>query len=484
MNYRTFKYFLVLLLCMTTGLSCTSDDDSKSSNDDDQAPYDDDDQSQSDDDDDDTTDDDTNDDDDTADDDDDNNDDDSGYSLEYTTIANSVIDNRAVAPAANIDDTFLNVHSDGEISIVYGDFAEIKGNDPSCEEPDYYDDDDDVYSTTERRELFNYNCEILVDSNRKNHVGYILEREYAYYQASYQSDLRLYAAHNHSGSWYPSMVQYSGYYGYYGDDTFTDFSFTLDGADKVHVALSYDNSLFYNYNTSGFWNEVQGIAQGGHYSSIIVDQNEVVHISHASDYDSWDFALTGVLKHVRSNNGNWPDPNLLADDLLWNTHAVVKDGNDCLNITYVSYLMELNYIHDCAGINVHSVIDTGLKHGKTSLAIDVNDDLHLTYFKDSEPFIQYATFPPGHSQQISADPILPFELYPLYLNDSWSRRENFYMAPIAVDTTGSVHIAYKTCGDLTDDNYIHCAQRYATNKSGSWEIETIYENDWQWVELK
>lgn len=424
---------------------------------------------------------------------------------------------------------------------------------------DDYWGDDDYYLWEETRELFRGNCEILVDSNGINYVGYILKRETFIYRDGTEYDYRLIVADNSGGSW--EIRALAGLdYAYYGLYDIDDFSFGLDISNQAHAALASHSILDYYYMVSYTWEKLEDLISGGHFSSVFVDQTGATHISHVSaSVDSF-VLLSGGLYVVHSENDIWSEPVLLADDVRWNTFSMVTDDSDCLQIVYVSDNRELKYIQYCpvkeakgelnsttdddditedddiidddddyvlkytridgtdishkvvtdanliddTYISVHqngdisivyrnhpavkrqvsyhrqiknSVLDTGLAHGKTSMAIDDGNTLHLTYFKESEPYIQYGTLQPGQTQAITPDPIVPFELYTLEMTKP---RESFYSAPIAVDLSGHIHITFRACGDLIQNNYDSCAQRYASNKSGSWEIETLYENEWEW----
>lgn len=172
-----------------------------------------------------------------------------------------------------------------------------------------------------------------MDSNGKIHISYLYEH------FTIVSDIHLRYASNATGSWQVETIDDSGFVGEYSD-------IAIDSNDKVHISyFDLDNgNLKYANGVAGSW-EIETVDADGYvgmYTSLALDSKENVHIS----YYGWTTdTITSFLKYANNTSG------------FWNTEAVNSGG----------------------------------KVGKySSLAIDSNDKVHISYHDEANSTVLYA----------------------------------------------------------------------------------------------
>jgi hypothetical protein len=131
-------------------------------------------------------------------------------------------------------------------------------------------------------------------------------------------------------------------------------------------------------------------------------------------------------------------------------------ATDSLNNVHISYYdetnMDLKYATNASGSWVSSTIDSGGNVGRnTSIAIDSLNRIHISYFDGTNKNLKYSTNMSGSWTTYTIDSNLYTGIYP----------------DIAIDSEDHVHISYI---DYSGTDYY---LKYITNSSGSWVKETI-----------
>jgi hypothetical protein len=219
-------------------------------------------------------------------------------------------------------------------------------------------------------------------------------------------------------------------------------SIATDCDHKVHISYYsklgyYDKALKYATNLSGNWISYildSSSSDSGKYTSIVTDSNSHVHISYYHLDPGGEFE-EGILRYITNVSGSW---------IFYNLHR----ENDKNNGKY------------------------------TSIAIDSNNKLHISYYGRSTGFrpgpgIMYATNASGYWYKKKVDSV--------YLNYDFIDEPG---TSIAVDSNNKIHIAYIAI-DKGDCQRQYCAYwsgntcrvyiKYATNKNGYWTAETVYQ---------
>lgn len=343
---------------------------------------------------------------------------------------------------------------------------------------------------------------IAVDADDKVHI-------------SYQGiDATIKYATNASGSWETETVSNSGY------GQFT--SIALDSSGKAHISY-YDGTnydLNYATNISGSWvittvGTVESLDWYNSHNSIAVDKADNVHISYYGG------GYAGDLKYATNVSGSWETETVDSPGTvgvyeynsvgLYNSIAVDTSGKVHISYNYVeSYASEaLKYATNTSGSWVTTTVKSGKDTGQsTSIAIDTSGKAHIRYYDSDNDTIEYATntsgywittiadfatsgvgYPNSIAIDTSGKPHISYRATPAAsgtsigilkyattnATGSWvleivdsSVNVRGTGCPIAVDTSGKVHISYSEVIDSENGNL-----KYATNASGYWKTETV-----------
>ncbi|RZD37629.1 MAG: hypothetical protein CXT71_07830, partial [Methanobacteriota archaeon] len=112
--------------------------------------------------------------------------------------------------------------------------------------------------------------------------------------------------------------------------------------------------------------------------------------------------------------------------------SLAIDSNDDVHISYYGN-EDLKYATDSSGSWVTSTIDSEGVVGKyTSLALDSNDDVHISYYDTSNDDLKYATDSSGSWVTSTIDSLGAVGLY----------------TSLAIDSNDDVHISYYGNEDL------------------------------------
>jgi hypothetical protein len=221
-------------------------------------------------------------------------------------------------------------------------------------------------------------------------------------------------------------------------DVGTDTSIAIDSNNNIHISY-YDDYPNYNlkYATCSFncttpfnWTFItvdSSIDDVGWYTSIAVDSTDNVCISY------YDYTNT-ALKYITKVSGSWSIPEIVDNlgDVGWYTSITI----DSLDIIHISYYDNTTYdlkyatcSSNCTNQNNWSieVVDSAGDVGEySSIAIDSNDNVHISYYDSDNGNLKYATNVSGPWVTSTIDKSADVGLY----------------TSIAIDTNNKVHISY------------------------------------------
>lgn len=224
-------------------------------------------------------------------------------------------------------------------------------------------------------------------------------------------------------------------------------SMAIDSNGFAHIIYAnteiISNSLFeelkYANNVSGAWTtEVTGT--GGWYTSLAMDSQDYLHVGYGHFYWS-------QLDYANNKTGTWESVAVTAAD-EWISIAVDTTDNIHLS-SYQSYPEnDLLYSTNRTGEWVTEPVDTDYAGEHNSLVIDANGDAHISYCGYFSG-LHYASNTSGAWSSVMLDD------------------GGCVNTSLALDTVGNIHISYH------DGRYI----KYVSNKTGSWQIDTIDEGE-------
>ena len=297
---------------------------------------------------------------------------------------------------------------------------------------------------------------IAFDSNGHKHISY--------YDTT-NDDLKY--ATDKTGSWVTVSVDTTGFVGIYA-------SIAIDSSDAVHISYrdTTNGDLKYATCSSGCtsasnWDIVSVDTTGyvGTYTSIAIDSNDAVHISYR------DTIAVGDLKYTTCSSGcttasNW---DIVSVDTTGNVGAytsIAIDSNDAVHISYFDDTNDdLKYATCSSGCtsasnwNIVSVDTTGNVGAYTSIAIDSNDAVHISYRDSTNGDLKYATCSSGCTSASNWDKV------------SVDTTGNVgYYTSIAIDSNDAIHISYND--DTNDDlKYATCSSSCTT--TSNWDIVSV-----------
>jgi hypothetical protein len=223
---------------------------------------------------------------------------------------------------------------------------------------------------------------LAVDSQDKVHISY--------YD---RTNLDLKYITNATGSWVAETLDSTGYVG-------SSTSLAFDAQDKVHISYydSTDHDLKYITNATGSWvaetldSPLYGLA--GSHTSIAVDSQDRVHIS----YHRWrGYPSISTLKYATNATGSWVAKTLDSLEEVGEYTSIAVDSQDKVHISYYDLTNDdLKYAWcdvDCADTtnwNAETLDTIGMVGEFTSLTIDSQDWVHISYHDDTNGDLKYA----------------------------------------------------------------------------------------------
>ena len=226
-------------------------------------------------------------------------------------------------------------------------------------------------------------------------------------------------------------------------------SIAINSNNAVHISYydSTNDDLKYatcasSCSSTSSWSKVTVDSSGdvGKYSSVAIDSNDAVHISYRdSTNDDLKYA---TCSSSCSSASSWTTSTIDSVGNVGSRTSIAIDSNDALHISYHDITNgDLKYATDQSGSWANTTVDSvGTVGQYTSIAIDSNDVVHISYYDATNKDLKYATN--MQSSIVSGvGGVIKF-----VDRDAEVGR----YSSIAVDSSGDVHISYygATNGDL------------------------------------
>ncbi|MDA8843855.1 putative Ig domain-containing protein, partial [Euryarchaeota archaeon] len=171
-------------------------------------------------------------------------------------------------------------------------------------------------------------------------------------------------------------------------------SMALDSDGYKHVSFYHnsDRDLYYSTDASGVWANVSVDTEGqvGNYESIAVDSEDNVHIAYYSTRNGAN-AFTKDLKYATcasscESSSSWSNITIDSTGEVGLQTSIAVDSNDALHISYLDLTNDKVKYATCASScgsasswSVVSVDGIGTGVMQAGIAIDSNDDVHIVY---------------------------------------------------------------------------------------------------------
>ena len=176
-------------------------------------------------------------------------------------------------------------------------------------------------------------------------------------------------------------------------------SIAVDSNNNPHISYydSVNRDLKYASWNGSAWNlqTVDSTGDVGWYSSIAMDSNNNPHVSYYGN---------GYLMYAEWNGSDW---SIQTIDVAVGLSSIAVDSNDRPHISYVDvhrYMNGSNYdlryatwngsvgIHGQKVFNIQTVDNSGRVGVYSSIAIDSNNNPHISYYDDANRNLKYATW--------------------------------------------------------------------------------------------
>jgi hypothetical protein len=243
----------------------------------------------------------------------------------------------------------------------------------------------------------------------------------------------------------------------YQDDIGYHSSLAIDSNDHLHVTYSDDTNgnLEYMTHDGSSWSTPISPDSSGNISrysssSLAIDSNDHLHVTYSDD-------TNGNLEYLTHDGSSWSTPvSLDSRDYDAIQPSLAIDSNDNLHVTYGTFPEEnafeinLEYMtYDGSSWSTPISLDRRSGVGsQSSLAIDSNDNLHVTYRDYPNASLEYMTYD-GSSWST------PISL------DSNSDADDYILAPsLAIDSDDRLHVTYY--------DRLSASLEYVTYDGSSW----------------
>ena len=231
-------------------------------------------------------------------------------------------------------------------------------------------------------------------------------------------------------------------------------SLAIDSNNVVHIShaeTDEEHELRYCNNTAGSWSCIAietgiTVAQA---TSLAIDSSDVVHLSY--DENTGD-----NLRYCNNTGGTWSCASIETSNDVGEDSSLAIDTNDVVHIShYDKTNTGLRYCNNTAGSWSCTAVETSNLVGEySSLAIDSNNVIHISHFDDTNNDLRYCNNTAGSWSCMALDDT--------DTNLSGTR------SSLAIDSNDVVHISHYE----NENNDL----RYCNNTGGSWSclsVETI-----------
>ncbi len=242
-------------------------------------------------------------------------------------------------------------------------------------------------------------------------------------------------------------------------------SIAIDSSNKVHISFHDTEDLEYATKTCGFWyTEIAAPRCRAVYTSIAVDSRGVAHIGFQKNDGNTDEPHN--LGYSVNLSGQWMRTTVDFAGSVGEVSSMAIDLNNKAHISYFDHTNDaFKYATNSTGAWTSEMLDNGIGAipyvyfaQDTSLAVDSKNKVHISYFSYTESALKYATNTSGSWIITTLDAGSGCKY-----GGICAGRHN----SIAIDSEDKVHISYQK-GNIS--NY---SLHYATNVSGQWVIETV-----------
>jgi len=230
-------------------------------------------------------------------------------------------------------------------------------------------------------------------------------------------------------SWTKTSVDNSGDVGAYT-------SIAIDSNDAVHIShYDYANDdLKYatcasSCSSASSWTKISVDTTGnvGYYTSLAIDSNDAVHISYR---DTTNQALKyATCASSCSSAVSWTTTSVDTTANVGAYTSIAIDSNDAVHISYHDYTNEdLKCATDKSGSWATTTVDsTGDVGSYTSIAIDSNDAVHISYFDETNDYLKLVVLDSSSNLYgYSISPALPAGLSLNFTNGEISAHQLYF----------------------------------------------------------
>jgi hypothetical protein len=284
-----------------------------------------------------------------------------------------------------------------------------------------------VHTTVNTNTQMGKYTSIAIDSEGYVHISY------DYYSMSYN---HLMYATDKSGSWVNTIADGSAEVG-------SHTSIAVDSNDAVHISYYDATNTNLKYATcssscssASSWSKVtieSSSGDVGKYNSIAIDSNDTLHISYRD-------STNGDLKYATCSSSctsasSWTRSTIDSDGNVGSRTSIAIDSNGAVHISYYDITNgDLKYATDQSGSWANTTVDSVGTVGKySSIAIDANDVVHISYYDATNKDLKYASNMQSYIQTGVGNVIKFIDRDTKVGNEGTS---------IAVDSNGDVHISY------------------------------------------